>query len=179
MAFLGIHTGIFKTSSGQPTKFAKSFVSPNGSPSTFTKVLNTVLTVSDFIPVIGEVSMGVQAGVLGATKLASVAAKDAAKIAAKEAVKVVGKEAVKISAKNAISTALRTAAKFGVKQGSTIVSGLTALSSQAVSSAPVVAAKQYDFSTPPVKLGQAVQKEPTKEISIFQWIEDFINSLFK
>jgi hypothetical protein len=169
MAFLGIKTGIFKTSSGQPTKFAKAFVSPSGNPSTFAKILNTTLDVVSVVPIVGG----------AASKAGQIGVKAAVKTAAKTAAKEAGKQAVKISAKTAITTALKTAAKVGVNQGSSIAAAVGALSSQAVSSAPVVAAEQYDFSSAKSQLGQAKTKEPTKEVSIFQWIEDFINSLFK
>lgn len=92
--------GVFKTKDGSATKFTKAFASKSGKPSTFSKVLNTVLTAIDFIPVAGEASMAVQAGALTATKVAT---KTAAKIAVKDAIKLAAKDAVTTASKKILS----------------------------------------------------------------------------
>jgi hypothetical protein len=94
--------GIFKKKNGEATAFTKAFANKSGKPSTFAKVLGTALTVIDFVPAVGEVSMVAHAGVIGATKVAT---KTAAKVAEKTAVK------------KALEAGLKAAKAVTVKEG--------------------------------------------------------------
>lgn len=185
--------GLFKKKNGEATKFTKAFASKSGKPSTFSKVLNTVLTVVDFVPGVGEASMAVQAGSIAATKVATkaalkIAAKDAAKVAAKAAANVAAKDAVKeavksatkIALKKSLKTAGKSALDFGSKQAKAKVGEFVASKASQIfngGSAPASVSDQgYDFQGPKASLGDA-QERPIKvgHTGLLGWLESLFS----
>jgi hypothetical protein len=144
--------GLFKKKNGEATKFTKAFANKEGKQSIFSKALNTVLDVVEYIPVAGTAAKAVESGVKVASK---VAIKEASKIAIKEAVKVASKTALKEAAKVALSVAQTTAQNVRANQN-------TGFYNKDEKST-------YDYVGAKTSLGDAGTKKP-KPVGFFDWL---------